>query len=373
MEHRIAIIGTGLIGASIGLALRRSNPGIHICGFDSAVVLETALARGAISEIAESIEEAVSGAEIVIVATPISSVESVFKSMAPFLEVGAIVTDVCSVKCEIRDSARKYLPDYVTFVGGHPMAGSERTGPGHADELLLENATYVLCPPESVSFESFESYFTPLVTLLRSTGARLMLLTAEQHDRIAAVISHVPQLLAVALVNLAGAAAESDSELLALAAGGFRDMTRIASSPFTVWDPILRANRGEILEALAQYSELIDELKTSLASSDAAVLSEKTGAAFNSAATTRASVPERNKGFMRPLSDVFVFLTDEPGEVHKMTGVLSNNHINLKDIELLKIREGTGGTFRIGLESARDAQRALVVFRDAGMKAHVLT
>ncbi|TDI71755.1 MAG: prephenate dehydrogenase/arogenate dehydrogenase family protein, partial [Bacteroidetes bacterium] len=240
MEHRIAIIGTGLIGASIGLALRRSNPGIHICGFDSAVVLETALARGAISEIAESIEEAVSDAEIVIVATPISSVESVFKSMAPFLEVGAIVTDVCSVKCEIRDSARNYLPDYVTFVGGHPMAGSERTGPGHADELLLENATYVLCPPESVSFESFESYFTPLVTLLRSTGARLMLLTAEQHDRIAAVISHVPQLLAVALVNLAGAAAESDSELLALAAGGFRDMTRIASSPFTVWDPILR-------------------------------------------------------------------------------------------------------------------------------------
>jgi len=256
----------------------------------------------------------------------------------------------------------------VRFVGGHPMAGSENTGPEFADELLFENATYVLCPDDGVSSEQFESEFADFLALIRLTGGRIMLLTAESHDRIASVISHLPQLLAVGLVHYSAEASVSDPQLLQLAAGGFRDMTRIASSPYAMWKQILSSNADEVLSALDAYILILNDMRSCLATSDESGIESF----FKSSEKTRSAVPERGKGFLRPLADVFVFITDEPGAVHKMTGILSVEGINFRDIELLKIREGTGGTFRIGVDSNLDVNKAIEVLERNGFRAHRL-
>jgi len=365
---KVAIIGTGLIGSSFGLALRRAKPGLLVAGYDQAEILEAAMVRGAINHNAASLSDAVDGSDLVFISTPISAVESVFSEITPWLKSDAIVTDVCSVKRPIHQLARKSLPDSVRFVGGHPMAGSENKGPEHADELLFENATYVLCPSDGQSSEQFETEFAEFLELIRLTGARIMLLTAESHDRIAAAISHLPQLLAVGLVQYSAVAAVSDPQLLQLAAGGFRDMTRVASSPYAMWKQILATNTDEVLTALEGFISILEDMRSCLAESDDSGIE----AFFRSSEETRASVPQRGKGFLRPLADVFVFITDEPGAVHRMTGILSRAEINIRDIELLKIREGTGGTFRIGVESDLDADSAINVLAENGFRAHRL-
>ncbi len=368
MISKVAIIGTGLIGSSFGLALRRASPGLHVTGYDRANVLKTAEARGAINDCAATLHDAVKGSDVVLIATPINIAESLLAEMAPFLKPGAIVTDVCSVKRPMHEMAGRTLPETVRFIGGHPMTGSENAGPEHADELLFENATYVLCPDFEEIPDHFETEFADFLSLIRLTGARIMLLSAESHDRIAAAISHLPQLLAVGLVHYSAQASATDPQLLQLAAGGFRDMTRIASSPFAMWKQILASNTDEVLAALDGYISILEDMRACLADSDESGIESF----FRSSEATRSSVPQQHKGFLRPLADVFVFINDEPGAIHKLTGILSGADINIKDIELLKIREGTGGTFRIGVDSNSDVNNALDILARNGFRAHRL-
>lgn len=389
MISRIAIIGTGLIGASFGLAVRRGRPDLEVIGYDNSEALLIAKKRGAITSMAPDVKSAVQDADVVLIAAPLLATQSLLADMAPALKPDAIISDVCSVKRPVHETARNFLPRGVRFVGGHPMAGSEKRGPTHADEFMFENATYVLCPDNEDTKMCFESEYAEFLALIRLTGARVMVLTAESHDRIAAAISHLPQLLAVGLVHFAGNASHTDSQLLLLAAGGFRDMTRIASSPYAMWEQIISANSDEIYKALDGYISILGELRSCLAAPAgpraAAITTLKSSNEddrpnisgiehfFRSAEATRSTIPKKNKGFLRPLADMFVFVTDEPGAIHRMTGVLSDARINIRDIELLKIREGTGGTFRIGLDTDQDAERGLRVLAEAGFRAHRLT
>ncbi|NNE71649.1 MAG: prephenate dehydrogenase, partial [Rhodothermales bacterium] len=354
-----ALLGAGLIGGSLALALKGHAPNLVIVGFDTPSVLDLAHTRGAIDERAASPEAAVRDADVVILATPLAPALTLLTEIAPHLKPGAIVTDVGSVKLPVTRHAAKVLPDTVTFIGGHPMTGSEKRGVANADAVLFENAVYVLCPedPESPAFHTLSG-------LIALSGARIRVMGAEEHDRAAARVSHIPQLMAITLVNQI----QNDADAAGLAAGGFRDMTRIASSSFQIWRDILVGNEGPILDELGLISASLQRLRNRLAEGDMEAVAES----FRSAASIRNDIPANSKGFLNPLSDVFVYTPDEPGALLTIVRVLTEASVDIKDIELLKIREGTGGTFRLGFRDAEASREAVGVLTEAGLHAYSL-
>ena len=367
MIERISILGTGLIGGSLGLAWKERRPDCTIRGHDQPEILDVAEERGAIDEKAADPVTAVENADLVVLATPLASILKLLDTIADHVPEGAFVTDVGSVKQPVLEQAQDVLPDHVHFLGGHPMAGAEQGGIEHADPLLFENAVYALCPPNP-DHEKALNDFGPIVDLVEATGARPLPLSPERHDRLVAAVSHLPQLLAVALVNTV---AESDDATtianlpLELAGGGFRDMTRIASSPFKMWRDVLVGNEGAIHDALSQFRRTLRGLRNRLIEGDLDGLK----AAFNDAQQARETIPGDAKGFLNPLAEVYVRASDEPGVIHNLTGHLVDADLNVKDIELQTVREGTGGTFRLAFANGTDADTAVDVLTDADYDA----
>lgn len=349
----VSILGTGLIGASLGLAVRRRYPEVEVVGADpSAEHAQTALQRGAVSRLASPAEAAAVG-DIVVLAAPLDALPLLMATAADHARPGALVTDVGSVKTGVMTAARAYA--HVRFVGGHPMAGAAVGGPGQADALLFENAVYVLTPdePGAVPPEA--------LWLVEAVGARAVVMEAERHDRAVAAVSHLPQLLAVALVE---AAAEAGGDALGLAAGGFRDMTRIAGSPFSTWGPILRDNRDAVLAALDGFQHQLDTIRRAVAGTPNTL-----APVFEHAGLTRAALPSASKGSLAPLADVVVWADDRPGFLHALTGTVARAGLNLRDAELLRVRSGEVGTFRFGFETAADADAAVRALDADGYRA----
>jgi len=359
--RKVAILGIGLIGGSLALAWKHARPEIRVTGFASPDTLEKAVRRGAIDYKAESLEDAVREADLVVLATPVLHILSAIPKISQSVKPGAIVTDVGSVKSAITRSASRHLPASVYFIGGHPMAGSEQQGIEAADPFLFQNAVYVLSPTPSTP----DAVLSRFVALLESTGAQILLLDADIHDRIAAFVSHFPQILAVTLMNMVGDQNESDPRLFQLAAGGFRDLTRIASSPFSIWSDVLETNKGHIDEVIDTFVKMLEGYRKSLDRESIQVIDK----AFQRARRLRDSIPRDTKGFLRPLVDVFIYVEDRPGVISEISTALFRENINIKDIELLKIREGAGGTFRLSFDDAAVADRAIVILNSVGHKA----
>jgi prephenate dehydrogenase len=356
--HTVALLGTGLIGGSLGLALRARRPDLHVVGFDAdAEEARRAEAAGALAAVAHSPRDAAAEADLVMLACPVSAAFALLDELAPALRPGTLVTDVGSVKAPVVAHARRVLPEAVPFCGGHPMAGAERGGIAHADPLLFENAAWVLCPPDPLDAEAFRTAFAPLLEMVEAVGARPLLLDAETHDRAVAAVSHLPQLLSVALAPEA-----ADGAARLLAAGGFRDMTRIASSPFPLWREILSQNRQPALEALARLGCRVERLHDALATGDWAAL----GRAFEEAREAREGVPARSKGFLSPLAELTVRIEDRPGALLGVARALAEAGVDVRDIELLRVREGAEGAFRIGVSDEAEAERAAQVLRERG-------
>lgn len=354
LQFTVAIIGLGVIGGSLGLAIKQNNPQSIVVGFDSPDVMRRARQRKAIDRTASTLEEAVSSADIVFLCTPVSSILRLVPLVSRFIKPRTIVTDVGSVKGVVEKTARRYFDSRGIFVGGHPMAGSEWSGINYADPLLFQNAVYVLCP-----LGTRGKAIEPLVLLLRRIGARILKMDAKEHDRVAATVSHLPQLLAVGLMNLAAEKNRRNGAILQLAAGGFRDMTRIASSSFPLWKDILANNRGEVRRTLREFEKILRDAESAL-SQDSLLRIKKR---FLRAKLFRDAIPRRSKGFLHPLYDIFVWVDDRPGMLMKMTSALYRFDINIGDIELLKVREGEGGTFRLSFESGEKARLAMRVLR----------
>ena len=300
-----------------------------------------------------------SDAEIVFLCTPVDAILKALPSVSHLISSTAIVTDVGSVKGVIQARAKKYFSSRGTFIGGHPMAGSEGSGIEYADALLFQNAVYVLCPPQGRVKE-----VRLLAALLKSIGARVLTMDAREHDRVAAAISHLPQLIAVSLMDNTARKNDHNPAYLHLAAGGFRDMTRIASSPFYVWKDILSNNRDETARALKEFEQLIAQLRRGLHQRSLAGVGKK----FLRAKSFRDSIPKNTKGFLHSLHDLFVWVDDKPGTLARMTAVLFRSAININDIELLKVREGQGGTFRLSFESGETARLAAKSLRAKGFR-----
>ncbi|MDP6126247.1 MAG: prephenate dehydrogenase [Candidatus Latescibacteria bacterium] len=353
----VAIVGVGLIGGSLGLAWKRRETVGRVIGISRPSTIDQAVSLRVIDDGGDytDIPEKIPQADVVILSTPIGRALELLPVIASVAKPGAIVTDVGSTKADICRQANAVLPDTVVFIGGHPMAGSEQHGVSAGDPYLFENAIYALTPSQNTP----ENKLSVLNGLVSELGARVLVIDPDAHDRIVAAVSHLPQLLAVALVEMAGGLNAETPEHLIMAAGGFRDMTRIASSPFEMWRDICSTNGGPIDEVLALFSAQMDKIRGSLETGDLE-------AHFKSAAAIRAEIPSDTRGVISEVQDILVHCQDSPGQLAGITAALFAADINIKDIELLKIREGEGGTFRVSVESQTEAARAAQILSDAG-------
>ncbi len=257
--HRVSIIGLGLIGGSWGLALaKRGFPGRR-AGCDRKDIVARALAAGAIDEGTEVLADAVRGADLVILATPVGAILELLTKLKPALSPQALVTDVGSTKRLIAERARAALGDAPLFLGGHPLAGKERSGFENADPGLFENARYALTPltPDHLSDDRVKAFSR----LLESLGARPFVSDAASHDRAVAFLSHLPQLVASGLASLIAEQSAEDFLPLELAASGFRDMTRLADSPYSLWRDICLTNVENIRPAVESLIEKLEAMK----------------------------------------------------------------------------------------------------------------
>jgi prephenate dehydrogenase len=330
--RRVALIGTGLIGGSIGLALTRA--GVTVRAYDVDPEQAAALvAMGGAADVADSLEGAASEAEIVIVATPVGRVAEL---VVEALDAGAtVVTDVGSVKGPILREVELARPDLATrFVGGHPMAGSEQDGLAGAEVDLFAGATWVLTPTERTDADAH----TAVRSLVAELGAEIIEVTPAHHDAMVAVVSHVPQLAATTLMDVASTTGEEQSILLRLAAGGFRDMTRIAAGDPGIWPDICIANRDAIVAGLDDYVRALAVVRGFVAAGDADALLN----VLERARSARRNLPRRAT-VEGPLVELRVPVPDRPGVLAEITMLASRLSVNIADLEIAHSMEGDTG------------------------------
>jgi prephenate dehydrogenase len=352
--NNIAIIGLGLIGGSFAKALKHANPTIHISAFDREEVLNLALTEKVIDE-KLTFSDQILNSDIIFLALPIESSLEIFKNISPQLNENQIISDLCSVKGIFIDTW-KTLSSKGTYIGAHPMTGKEKSGYENSDALLFENSVFIVCTENGKS-KLFDEY----INLVKSSGARISLLDAKLHDKITSEVSHLPQLLSVLLINHSSQKKDEHS-FLDFAAGGFRDMTRIAASDFGIWESIIKYNKTEILDSIGKFEKQLSSIKDIIKKDDYSDLNKM----FDDARQLRNEIPINTKGFIDPLYDITVFVKDQPGMISKISTILFENNINIKDIELLKIREGTGGNFKFYFDSESDAEKAKVLIEKIG-------
>ena len=351
----------GLIGGSFALGLKRTGFTGTVVGVSRKETIDRALELGAIDEGwgYDQLDRALEKADLVAVCTPIKRILELLEGIAAHSQPGVLVTDVGSTKRMIMARAQQVLPGDRYFVGGHPMAGSEKAGVTAADPFLFQNAIYILVPAPGVP----PTLYGEFSRLLQGLGARVLELSAEAHDQVVAAISHLPQLMATSLVNLVGRLNEESGHFTTLAAGGFRDLTRIASSPFApVWSDIFAPNADEIGALVDRYIEILVDIRGRL--QDAGLEKE-----FTFANHVRATIPRDAKGFLHTLEELLVVAEDKPGVIAEIANALARQEININDIEVMKVREGEGGTLRLGFEGAEAAERARRILADLGYAA----
>lgn len=260
--QRIAILGTGLIGGCFGLAVRRALPRARVTGWDRPEVLQAAASRGAIELGASELAQAVNGADLVYVALPIGVTLDLLPQIARHASPEALVTDACSVKAPIERMAREHIRGAVRFLGGHPLAGKERSGIEHAEGDLLRGARYALIGARGDHDHRVQRF----AALLGALGAEPVWMDAQTHDRAVALISHLPQLAAVALAGVLRDCTDESGVPLTLAGPGARDSLRLAGSPYALWRDICLANRENITAALDRLELALDHLRAHLSS-----------------------------------------------------------------------------------------------------------
>ncbi|MBS3787953.1 prephenate dehydrogenase/arogenate dehydrogenase family protein [Candidatus Bipolaricaulota bacterium] len=360
---RITIVGLGLMGGSVGLAAKNFFPGITVVGVDYEEEIKKALRRGAVDEGygSDEVTEAVKGSSLVVLATPIEEIVGVLKGLAGGPEEDAVVVDLGSTKREVCATGWSELESSsAEFVGGHPMTGAEIRGIAGAHPLLFENSVFVLVTPEgdaTPGSRKLEKFVTGL-------GAEPRYMKPEKHDAIVARVSHLPQLISICLMGLVGN--ESDSlDHLSMAGGGFRDMTRIADSPFDIWEDIFETN-GELIKEAGK--DFLEELKEMIQNLRDEGLKE----AFRDAGKLRNELPESSKGISSSTFKLAVMIPDRPNALGELTSILGEKGINIRDLELQKVREDYGGTFQVYFDSLEEARKANKVILNYGFESRVV-
>jgi prephenate dehydrogenase len=356
MKTTIAVIGVGLIGGSLALALRQ-DPENRIVGYDVREdYLDKALTNGVIHAGTTDLQTAVREAELIFLAAPVEQIYRLLDQLSALrLRPGAILSDVGSTKKGIVTYASSRVPREVTFIGGHPMAGSHKSGVEAANARLFENAYYVLTPAPDTPVEKVEK----LKSALTLTNAKLVVMDPDEHDRVVAAVSHFPHIIAAVLVNQVARYDQENDWHRRLAAGGFRDITRIASSNPRMWRDILLNNREQLLQIASDWRSALDHIMDLVDAADRDEIEQF----FRNARDFRESLPERQRGAMPPLLDLYIDIPDHPGEIGRITTLLGAKQINITNIQILETREDMLGVLRITFRSEAEMEKGEELLR----------
>ncbi|WP_372011000.1 prephenate dehydrogenase [Paenibacillus chitinolyticus] len=347
----ISIFGVGLIGGSLALCFK-GKPDITVIGHsNNPTSVENMVKRRIVDEGTTSMQAAAEAADIIFLCVPVGALETYLERLKQFsLKKGCLITDVGSTKLSVVQCAEKLRFKDAYFIGGHPMAGSERSGMEAASSHLFENAFYVLTPGTDTPVAEVER----LAKLLAYTQAQIIRVDAREHDDIVGAISHLPHMIAVALVNQIRTYNESNELYKNLAAGGFRDITRIASSDPFIWRDILINNRSVLLKLLDDWDQQISVFRELLEKEDAEGIEKQ----FEVAGTFRKQVPDRRKGMLTPLYDIYADIPDHPGMIGQIATLLGKHRLNLSNLQIIESRLDVPGVLRLSFRDQETADRA---------------
>ena len=352
MAKTIYIAGLGLIGASMALGIKRDHPDYEILGYNrSQASRDIALKRGMIDRATDDFASFAPLADVIILTLPIKQTIAFIKELANLdLKEGVIISDAGSTKSAIVDVAEEYLAGKpVRFVGAHPMAGSHKTGAASADVNLFENAYYTFTPSSLTSSDTLEE----MKDLLSGLHTRFIEIDAKEHDQVTSQISHFPHILASSLMEQTVVYAQEHEMTRRFAAGGFRDMTRIAESEPGMWTSILLSNRETILERIEDFKERLDGIGQAISKGE----EEQIWNFFNQAREQRQAMEIHKRGGVDSSYDLYVDVPDEEDVILRILELLRgtslvNIHINEEN------REDVHGILQISFKNAQDMERA---------------
>ena len=352
MAKTIYIAGLGLIGASMALGIKRDHPEYEILGYNrSQTSRDIALERGMIDRATDDFASFAPLADVIILTLPIKQTIAFIQELAGLnLKEGVIISDAGSTKAAIVEVAEEYLAGKsIRFVGAHPMAGSHKTGAASADVNLFENAYYIFTPSSLTSSDTPEE----MKDLLSGLHARFIEIDAKEHDRVTSQISHFPHILASGLMEQTAVYAQEHEMTRRFAAGGFRDMTRIAESEPGMWTSILLSNRETILERIEDFKERLDGIGQAISKGE----EEQIWNFFNQAREQRQAMEIHKRGGVDSSYDLYVDVPDEEDVILRILELLRgtslvNIHINEEN------REDVHGILQISFKNAQDLERA---------------
>lgn len=352
---KIGFIGLGLIGGSIARAIRHFYPDTEIiaCSRTRATVTQ-AVSDGVVNRIPDMVNEDFRDCDYIFLCAPVSSNAKYLEQLKPLISPSCIITDVGSTKSDIHAKVAE-LGMEANFIGGHPMAGSEKTGYANSKRILIENAYYVITPTSQVPKEAVEKYRD----FVASLKALPLVLDYQTHDYVTAGISHLPHIIASSLVNLVKDSDTKDGIMKMVAAGGFKDITRIASSSPEMWEQICMTNRENISSILADYIASLSQIKQQLDDAE-------TGAIYHLFETSRDyrnSLPVKGSGPIQRIFEIYCDMVDEAGGIATLATILASNQINLKNIGIVHSREFIEAVLRIEFYDEQSMRQAADILR----------
>ena len=350
MKHKIGFIGLGLIGGSIAKAIRQYYPEYEIVAFDkNKETLALATQESIIDVAATTIDDNFNHCNYIFLCTPVSFNTAYLKQLTNYLHEDCILTDVGSVKSSIHKEVEALgIEEY--FIGGHPMAGSEKSGFINSKAMLIENAYYVLTPTRKVSQEKTDAY----VKFVESLRSIPIILDYQEHDYATGTISHLPHIIASTLVNFVRDTDTKNELMKNLAAGGFKDITRIASSSPTMWQHICLKNKENISHILGEYIHSLEKAKMLIDQEDEHALYNM----FDSSRNYRNSIPDVSAGPIKKTFAVYCDIIDEAGGIAAIATILASNNLNIKNIGIVNNREFEEGVLRIEFYDEASSKKA---------------
>ncbi|MBR2847744.1 MAG: prephenate dehydrogenase [Clostridia bacterium] len=355
----ITIIGLGLIGGSLAKAIKSRTEGHTIYAINrSQAGIETALAEGTIALGSDKFTSEMADSDIVFVCTPARASEKWISEIAPKVKKGCIITDACSTKTEICEFADSINGDF-RFVGGHPMSGSEKSGYSAANESLFENTYYIF----TKSAKSDDAAIETLKKLAQEIGAIPVAMTPQDHDRAVAAVSHLPHVLSAVLMNTAEEL-DDDGSVLKFAAGGFRDVTRIAASEPVMWRDITFSNKESIINMLDLFIDNLEAFKEQIKSGKTEEVEEY----YASAREMRTKLPQKAAALAHRNYECILDVPDRVGVIAQIAVLLGDAGINMKNIYVSNSREFYGGVLVISLGSMADLEKAKKLFSENGFE-----
>ncbi|XEC92735.1 prephenate dehydrogenase [Paenibacillus tarimensis] len=360
---RIAIFGVGLIGGSLALCFK-GKPGLYVIGHSPRPSsVQKYIDRGVVDHGTTSMKEAAETADFIFLCGPVGILEHCLKELSGLnLKPGCIISDVGSTKKSVTEYAASLGLKDAVFIGGHPMAGKEQSGVEAASLHLFENAYYVLTPDEGTPPEALER----LTSLLSYTKAHIISVDAREHDEIVGAISHLPHIIAVALVNQIRGYNAGNELFSMLAAGGFRDITRIASGDPVIWRDILLNNKDVLLSLLEDWKDETSQFIEMLKADDGEAIAE----AFRLAGGFRNELPERRKGMIHSIYECYIDVPDQPGIIGKIATELGRHRVNLSNLQIIESREDVPGILRLSFREQSDLDMAVELLEASGYSPH---